>query len=46
MTELDETFSGDDRTFKSSVDNFIPINDLHPWKKTEYMGNDVLWSYD
>ena len=45
-TELDEQFSVVDRVFESSVKQLIPIRGLLTKRRTEYVGYDVVRSYE
>ena len=45
MTEIDETFSVVEGSFKSSVKKWIPILYLLIWKTTESILYDVVRTY-
>ena len=46
MTELDEPFSRVDVAFTEYIGKLIHIRGLLPRKTTEYIGQDVVWSYE
>ena len=46
MPKFFEPFCRVDRDFKSYVEKLIHILGFIPWKTTESMGYDVVWSYE
>ena len=46
ITELDEPITKVYGYFKSYLEKLVSIHDFIPWKITESMGYDVVWSYE